>query len=63
VLGFTLGGLGVEDALDGIGVGDGAGVADECDAGNGDDLSVGVSDDADFEGGDSKDEVNERVPL
>jgi hypothetical protein len=60
VLGFTPGGLGVAAGLDGIGVGDGA---DECVAGNGDDLNVGVSDDADFEGGDSKDDVNERVPL
>lgn len=49
VLGFTLGGL------DGPAVGDGAGVADGFD--------VGVNGDADFEVGDSKDEVNELVPL
>ena len=54
VLGFTLGGLGVAAGLDGIGVGDGAGVVDGFDVGNGD---------ADFDVGDRKDEVNELVPL
>ena len=53
-LGFTPGGLGVPIGLDGTGVGDGAGVVDGFDVGNGD---------ADFDGGDSKDEVNEVVLL
>jgi hypothetical protein len=52
--GFTLGGLGVAAGLDGTGVGDGAGVADGFEVGNGD---------ADFEVGDSKDDVNEVVLL
>jgi len=55
VPGFTPGGLGVAVGLDGTGVGDGAGVADGFD--------VGVNDDADFEVGDSEDEVNEVVLL
>ena len=77
VLGFTPGGLGVAVGLDGTGVSDGAGVAgfdgtgvsdgagvaDGFDAGNGDDFSVGVNGDADFEVGDSEDEVNEVVLL
>ena len=50
-LGFT---PGVPIGLDGTGVGDGAGVADGFDVGNGD---------ADFDAGDSKDEVNEVVLL
>ena len=54
VLGFTPGGLDVAVGLDGTGVGDGAGVADGFDVGNGD---------ADFEVGDSKDDVNEVVLL
>jgi len=63
VLGFTPDGLGVAVGLDGTGVRDGAGVADEFDVGNGDDFSVGVNGDADFEVGDSEDEVNEVVLL
>jgi hypothetical protein len=63
VLGFTPGGLGVAVGLDGTGVGDGAGVADEFDDGNADDFGVGVNGDADFEIGDSDDEVNEVVSL
>jgi len=63
VLGFTPGGLGVAVGLDGTGVGDGAGVADGFDVGNGDDFSVGVNGDADFEVGDSEDEINEVVLL
>jgi len=57
VLGFTLGGLGVAAGLDG------AGVADGFDVGNGDDFSVGVNGDADFDVGDSKDDVDEVVLL
>jgi len=78
VLGFTPGGLGVAVGLDGTGVRDGAGiavgldgtgvrdgagVADAFDVGNGDDFSVGVNGDADFEVGDSEDEINEVVLL
>ena len=55
VLGFTPGGLGVTVGMDGTGVGDGAGVTDGFD--------VGVNDDADFEVGDSEDEINEVVLL
>ena len=77
-LGFTPGGLGVAVGLDGTGVRDGAGiavgldgtgvrdgagVADGFDVGNGDDFSVGVNGDADFEVGDSEDEINEVVLL
>ncbi len=51
VLGFTLGGLSVAVGLDGTGVGDG------------DDFSVGVNGDADFDVGDSKDDVDEVVLL
>ena len=63
VLGFTPDGLGVAVGLDGTGVRDGAGVADEFDVGNGDDFSIGVNGDADFEVGDSEDEINEVVLL
>ena len=54
MLGFTPDGLGVAVGLDGTGVRDGAGVADEFDVGNGDDFSIGVNGDADFEVGDSE---------
>jgi hypothetical protein len=49
--------------LDGTGVGDGTGVADGFDVGNGDDFSNGVNGDADFDVGDSKDDVDEVVLL
>jgi hypothetical protein len=49
VPGFTLGGLGVAAGLDGIGVGDGAGVVDGFEVATGD---------ADFEVGDRKGDVS-----